>query len=98
MTYVSRPVRGIRDDPDLGESVTLLLRLADADPEWAADRVDSLGGDVNAELAFETLRVVVPEESVADLCELDGLGAVETAASLGVDAGDAGDDVELNDF
>ncbi|WP_227354058.1 hypothetical protein [Haladaptatus salinisoli] len=95
MTYVSRPVRAIRDEPDPGESVTLLLRLADADAERVGASVESLGGEVDAELAFETLRAIVPEESVADLCELDGLDAVETAGTL--DAGDAGEDVELND-
>ncbi|WP_458205160.1 hypothetical protein [Haladaptatus sp. NG-SE-30] len=97
MTYISRPVRGIRDHPEPDESVALLLRLADADTEQVRARVESLDGEVDAELEFETLRVVVPEKSVAELCELDGLDAIETAATLDVGAGDAGEDVELND-
>ncbi|WP_458190466.1 hypothetical protein [Haladaptatus sp. NG-WS-4] len=97
MTYVSRPVRSIRDEPRPDESVTLLLRLADASPERVGERVETLGGDVDAKLEFDTLRVVVPETSVADLCGFDGLDAIETAATLDVGAGDAGEDVELND-
>ncbi|WP_327052559.1 hypothetical protein [Halomicrococcus gelatinilyticus] len=95
--YVSRPVRAIRDDPTPGESATLLLRLGDADPDAVRATVDECGGAVTADLAFETLRVDVPEEAVASLCELDGLDAVETDAPLDVGAGDAGEDVDVPD-
>lgn len=97
MTYVSRPVRAMRDDPMPEESVTLLLRLGDANVETTTARVEDAGGDVDAELAFETLRVVVPEPSVADLCELDGLRAIETDATITIGGGDAGEDVTLDD-
>lgn len=94
-TYVSRPVRALRDRPTPGESATLVLRLGDADPGAVRDAVEERGGEVDAELAFDALRVVVPAEAVADVCELDGLDAVETDATL--DAGDAGEDVEPPD-
>lgn len=98
MTYVSHPVRSMRDDPFPDESVTLLLRLVEgADSESVVARVTDLGGEVDAELEFETLRVVVPEPIVADICELDGLDAVETDATIQIGGGDAGEDVELND-
>ncbi|WP_049970256.1 hypothetical protein [Haladaptatus cibarius] len=96
MTYLSHPVRRMRDDPR-DESVTLVLRLGDADPEGVESRVEALGGEVDAELAFESLRVVVPQESVADLCEIDDLDAIETAATLGIGSGDTEEDTELDD-
>jgi hypothetical protein len=101
--HAPRPVRAIRDDPTPEESVTVLLRLGDADEENGADApavvaaVESLGGELDAELEFDTLRVVVPEAGVADLCDRDDLAAIETAATLEIGAGDAGEDVELPD-
>ncbi|MFH5799159.1 hypothetical protein [Haladaptatus sp. CMAA 1911] len=96
MTYLSHPVRAMRDDPMPEESAVLLLRLGDADVETTAARVEDLGGEVDAELEFETLRVVLPEPAVVDLCELDGLESIETDATIQM-GGDAGEDVELND-
>ncbi|GAA0230463.1 hypothetical protein ACFFQF_14010 [Haladaptatus pallidirubidus] len=96
MTYLSHPVRRMRDEPR-DESVALVLRLGDVDSEGVESRVEAVGGEVDAELAFETLRVVVPQESVADLCEIDGLDAIETAATLGIGSGDAEEDMELDD-
>ncbi|EFW93086.1 hypothetical protein ZOD2009_04462 [Haladaptatus paucihalophilus DX253] len=96
MTYLSHPVRAIRDDPMSDESATLLLRLADASVETTTARVEDLGGEVLEELEFETLRVTLPEPAVADLCELDGLEAIETAATIEIGGGDAGEDVDLN--
>jgi len=95
--YVSRPVRAVRDDPTPGESATLLLRLGDADPDAVRTAVDECGGEVTAELAFETLRVDVPQEAVPSICDLAGLDAVETDAPLDVGAGDAGEDVTVPD-
>jgi hypothetical protein len=93
--YVSRPVRALREDPTPGESASLLLRLGDADPGAVQTSVAECGGEVTAELAFETLSVVVPQEAVDELCDLGGLEAVETDAPLDVGAGDAGEDVEV---
>ena len=95
--YVSRPVRAIRDDPTPGESATLLLRFGDADPDAVRTAVDVCDGEVTADLAFETLRVEVPQTAVQSLCDLDGLAAVETDAPLDVGAGDAGEDVDVLD-
>ncbi len=98
MTYVSHPVRGIRDDPFPDESVTLLLRVdEETETETVAGHVRGLNGEVDAELQFETLRVVVPETAVTEICELDGLDAIETDATIQIGGGDAGEDVELND-
>ena len=96
MTYLSHPVRAMRDDPMPEGSAALLLRLGDADVETTAARVEDLGGEVDAELEFETLRVVLPESAVVDLCELDGVESIETDATIRM-GGDAGEDVELND-
>lgn len=97
MTYVSRPVRHLRDRPVPGETARLVLRVADdADVEAVADRVRTLGGDVEGGLAFDALLVAVEQEAVDDVCRVDGLGAVETARTIDATAGDAGEDVELD--
>lgn len=93
--YVSRPVRAIRDDPAPGESVTLLLRLADdADPGAVAAAVREVGGAVERELRFGDLAVTVDHEAVAEVCDLDGLEAVETDSVHEMDLDGAGEDVD----
>jgi hypothetical protein len=96
MTYVSRPVQHVRDDPDPGAETTLVLRVAEAaDRDAVAARAREVGATVERELPFDALAVTVDEAKVGAVCELDGLEAVETANTLDVGAGDAGEDVEL---
>ncbi len=79
------------DDPVAGERATLVVELdADADAAGFAASVERLGGTVEASLRFDAYRIVVPEESVGDLCACDGLAVVETddAVGYGVDTGD----------
>lgn len=93
--YLSRPVRAIRDDPIPGESVTLVMRLADdADPGAVAGAVRELGGDVERELRFGDLAVTVDHETVGAVCDLDGITAVETDNVHEIDLDGAGEDVE----
>lgn len=92
--YVSRAVREIRDDPIPGESVTLLLRLADdADPAAVAGAVRDHDGEIERELPFDDLEVTVEHEAVADVCDLNGLQAVETDNVLTMDLDGVGEDV-----
>ncbi|PSQ58582.1 MAG: hypothetical protein BRD23_06475 [Halobacteriales archaeon SW_9_67_25] len=91
--YVSHPVRRIREDPTPGEAVGLRVTAVD-------DRhADALAGDIAAigtveeRLRFGGLRVTVPQARVEDVCTLDGIEAVETASTVAIDAGDAGEDV-----
>lgn len=92
--YVSPAVRTIREDPVEGESVTLLLEAVDdAALDDIAAAVRAAGGSVERERQFETLQVVVPHERVGDVCKVEGVAVVETANTLGVDAGGAGEDV-----
>lgn len=92
--YVSRPVRKIRDDPIPGESVTLLLRLADdVDAGTVARAVRDRGGEVEEELQFGNLQVTVAHAAVTDICDLDGIRAVETDNVLTMDLDGAGEDV-----
>lgn len=100
--YVSRPVRSIRDDPIPGESVRLLVSLADnlgdrsSAVEAAVRRTVTVhGGDVE-ELEFDTLAVTVPHEAVAELCDLEGVAAIETDDTLSVTLDGAGEDVEYD--
>lgn len=92
--YVSPAVRDIRDEPIPGESVTLLLRLADdADSGAIARSVRELGGEAVNTLQFGDLEVTVEHDAVADVCDIDGLQAVETDNVLTIDLDGAGEDV-----
>lgn len=95
MTYVSRPVRHLRENPLPGEDVALLLRVDDGtEPEDLAERVRKHGGDVLADRGFGTLEVEVAQERVDAICGIDGIEAVETTDTLTIDLDGAGEDVE----
>lgn len=95
--YVSPAVRSIREHPVPGEEVTLLLTVADdADVTAVAGAVAERGGTVTDRLAFGTLAVAVAHDSVAAVCALDGIEAVETDDTLGVTLDGAGEDVDLS--
>lgn len=90
---MSHPVRRLREDPVPGESATLVVELGERDADGFREAVAALGGEVTADLQFDSYRVVLPQEAVDDLCSLDGLALVETANAVGY-GGDAGEDVE----
>jgi hypothetical protein len=92
--YVSPAVRTIRDDPVEGESVALLLEVADeASLDDVAAAVEAAGATVEDELEFRTLKVSAPHERVGAVCEVDGIDHVETGNTLGIDPDGAGEDV-----
>jgi len=100
--YVSRPVRAIRDDPIQGESITLVVTLADdADRDRVEERIEAVvaaaGGELAGELGFGTVGVTVPQTAVADLCSVDGIDAIETDATTLITLDGAGEDVEFPD-
>lgn len=90
--YLSHPVRRLREDPVTGEDVTLVVELGDCSAEELAETVESLGGEVEAELRFDSYRVRLAQESVDEFCELEGLATVETDGAVGY-GGDAGEDM-----
>jgi hypothetical protein len=88
--YLSHPVRRIREDPVAGETVSLVLELADDDRYDAlVSAVDDLDGSIDRDLGFAAYLVTVPETAVGDLCDLDGVERIETAdtISLGIETG-----------
>ncbi len=96
MTYVSHPVRRIREDPVTGETVTLIVTAADdADLDALAADLAS-HGTVEEHLRFGALRVTVAHEDVDAVCTLATVARVETTNTLAIDADGAGEDVELN--
>jgi len=95
--YLSHPVRRMRDDPQTGEAVTLLVRAVANDAvDDLAERLADLG-TVEDRLRFATVRVTVPQVAVADVCELSGVDSVETANTLELDAAGAEEDVDLDE-
>ena len=91
--YLSHAVRRIREDPLAGEDVVLVVERGDASLEAVTDRVASLGGEVEAELRFDSVRIRLAQEDVDAFCELEGLSVVETEGAVGY-GGDSGEDVE----
>ena len=77
----------------VGEDVTLVVELGDCTAEELAVAVESLGGEVEAELPFDSYRVRLAQEAVDEFCELDGLAVVETEDAVGY-GGDSGEDME----
>ncbi len=96
--YISRAVKSIRDDPMAGESVDLALATAaDADPDAVANAAKAAGGTVQRRLQFDDLVVSVPQDSVADICAIDGLDAVETTDAIAITTAAATDeDVDID--
>jgi hypothetical protein len=95
--YVSPAVRSIRENPVAGESVTLLVEAAEGeDADALASAVANLGS-VEAQLEFETVRVRVPHERVAGVCELEGVATVQTDDALAMGADGAGEDVRFDE-
>ena len=93
MTYLSHPVHRMREAPAEGEDVTLRVTSTDdTDAEALADRIAGTG-TVEEHLRFGALRVTVPQASLDSLCSVEGIESVETAEILGVEPGDAGEDV-----
>ena len=96
MTYLTHPVRRLREDPADGETVTLLVRADDGvDLDRLADRL-AAHGSVEDRLRFATVKVIVPQAAVDAVCALDGIAAIETANTLALDPDGAGEDVELD--
>ncbi len=81
------------EEPTEGEAVTLRVTGTDsAENGVLADRLDEVGA-VEERLRFGAFRVTVPQTRLDALCSVEGLESVETADTLGVGQGDAGEDV-----
>lgn len=98
--YVSPVVRSLRDDPIEGETVTLLVEVAndydpDDDPvETVGEAISDAGGEIRDHRRFGTLVADVPHERLGAVCDVDGLGIVESGQVGTVDADGAGEDVD----
>ncbi|WP_250137739.1 hypothetical protein [Halorientalis salina] len=102
--YLSPVVRTLRDDPVPGETVTLVLSLADDAADSSATveaaieaAVEGVGGTVDEHLQFDTIAVTVPHDGISAVCDLDGVESVETAETIGITPGDAGEDLDPED-
>lgn len=94
--YLSHPVRRMREDPMLGEDVRLIVELDGISADELAAAVESLGGELEAELQLDAYRIRLDQETVDEFCELDGLAMVETDNAIGY-GGDSGEDVEYSE-
>jgi len=83
-TYLSHPVRRIRDKPTADESIRLVVELDDIDSEELSTTVSALSGTIERELQFDCYLIEIPEMAVENLCELVGLTRIETADTIAV--------------
>jgi hypothetical protein len=97
MSYLTHPVRRLRDDPVEGETVRLLVTAEDEDAvDELAERLGNLG-TVEDRLRFGTVRVQVAQSDVAAVCDLGGVDRIETANTLELDPDGAGEDVSYEE-
>jgi len=93
--YVSRAVQSIRDDPIADESVSLVLEPDDdTDTDAVARAAETAGATVSRHLQFGDLEVTIPQEQVGDLCDIDGLAAVQTADAIAIHPDEAEEDLD----
>jgi len=93
--YVSRPVRAIRDDPMPEASASLAVTVTDDEGAAAVrELLADTDGEVVAERQFGTLVVAVAQTTVAALCDCPGIETIETTAAIGIEPGDAGEDLD----
>lgn len=74
--YIHREVAAVRDDPTEGEQIRLLLGISGSTSD-VIERVERLQGEVVDNLPFDSLVVRLPEERVAELCEIAAVESVE---------------------
>jgi len=93
--YLSHPVRRMRENPQEGAVVTLIVETTDGDDRTIStviDAVESVGGTVEKERPFGSLEISIYQEDIADLCSVEGVSALQTDNTIGF-TGDAGEDV-----
>lgn len=97
--YLSPTVRTMRDDPHPDATVTLLVRPADGtDPADLEAAIADAGATVRGRTRFGAVEAELPETAVADVCDVDGVEAIETTdvTRRDADATGAGEDVEFD--
>jgi len=94
----------MREDPDEGEELTVIVRVAAQGPDGgvgevtdeAVERVigdiEDAGATVEDSLRFGSLRVRLRQEQIEDICEIPDIASIETDNTIGL-AGDAGEDI-----
>ncbi|MEE6210879.1 hypothetical protein U3A55_12040 [Salarchaeum sp. III] len=74
--YVHRKVAEIRENPERGEEIRLLVGVRGATQD-VVERVRELNGEVVEELPFDSLVVVLSEPQVDSLCNTPSVESVE---------------------
>ena len=92
--YCSHPIRRMCEDPIEDTTAHLVVDPADDDRshDALAAAIEAVGGTVEEQLKYGTVRVRLPESRVGDLCSLAGISSVQTAGVIG-HTGDAGEDI-----
>jgi hypothetical protein len=75
-SHVDQRIQDMRDKPTEGQSVSVLLGVS-GEKDIVADQVSELGGTVDADLPYGTLRVTVPETTLSRICSIESLQSIE---------------------
>jgi len=96
--HVSRAVQTIRDDPVPGENIDLVFETdPDADLESVVTHLEAAGATIERRLQFDDLLATVRHEDVDAVCQVRGVGAVQTADAIGIHPDEAKEDFEPED-
>lgn len=85
--YVEQRVANIRDNPDEEGDVPLVVGVEDGATDVVIARINELGASKVEALPFASVLAKVPEQSVGDLCEIEGVTSVELDEGMEILAG-----------
>lgn len=77
MVYVEQAVVERLESPESGQSVTLVVGVANDADSVVQEQVSELGGEVVNELPFNSLQVTIPESALAGLRDATGVESLE---------------------
>jgi len=86
-TYVADEVNSLIHETATNERVELLVGIYDGHTEEVVDAVTELGATETERLPFNSLRVVLPKPSVAQLAQVDGVESIELDEGMEILAG-----------
>ena len=85
--YIEHEVAQLRESATHGESVTLLIGVADGALSEVEERVRAAGATSTEQLPFSSLQVTLPETCVDTVCEIPSIESVELDSGMEVMAG-----------
>lgn len=74
--YIQPAVRELRNDPQAGEYVELILVPEEDNTDELRERVEAVGGEPTREITFGMLAIEIDQAALDELCDLAGLKSI----------------------